>query len=293
MNFTASEKASTIRQPSTANLMVDSMDRDFTKDPSPWNFFINKPNSILNGYFTRIGTTEVVLEWNLPNISADLANNTVFIDVSGAGSQTITLPEGSYTVDEALIEIASLANTAFVGSVFQVAQVGQQASLDLSGNSFYVSGQLALQLGLPIGQLSTRQIVSSPDLRPFRYLDFVAPNLTANQELKDATTKNTQTSGFDVLCRWYMSWDSPVEYDTLGFPILMGYRRFTCRRLFSPPKQIKWDTAVPIGQLAFQVYGYGKSGTAYQSGVLLSDLYPGLVDNLYTNWLMTLQVSEV
>jgi len=61
------EKAVTIRYPATANLMIDSSDRNTTRNPSAWDFQITKNQSIQNGFFTRVGTTEVVLEWCEPN----------------------------------------------------------------------------------------------------------------------------------------------------------------------------------------------------------------------------------
>ena len=65
--YSPTDKGTTIRQPATANLMIDSADRDEARYNSPWDFQITKGQSILNGFFTRVGTTEVTLEWNIPN----------------------------------------------------------------------------------------------------------------------------------------------------------------------------------------------------------------------------------
>ena len=59
----------------------------------------------------------------------------------------------------------------------------------------------------------------------------------------------------------------------------MGYTRFVRRRLYNPPKQIKWQPNQPMGNLSFQVYG--------DDGDLVT------ADLLDSNWLMTLQLSEV
>jgi hypothetical protein len=57
----------------------------------------------------------------------------------------------------------------------------------------------------------------------------------------------------------------------------MGYRPFNYRRLYNPPKQIRWDNIQPVGNLTFQVYN--------DQGVLAPM-------RTTTNWLMTLQLSE-
>ena len=61
----------TIRNPSTANLLIDSLDRTsgYSSD-----FLIAKPNSILNGFFTRLAVAEVVLDWCVANISSQYNN---------------------------------------------------------------------------------------------------------------------------------------------------------------------------------------------------------------------------
>jgi hypothetical protein len=75
-----------------------------------------------------------------------------------------------------------------------------------------------------------------------------------------------------------MAWDVEPQYDAYGFPILMGYKKFVVRRLFNPPKQIRWTNNQPLGNIAFQVYD--------DTGSLLT---ASAEEN---NWLMTLQFSE-
>lgn len=282
--FVPGEKATTIRMPSTANLMVDSADRNEAVFPSAFNFQIQKNQSILNGFFTRIGTTEVVLEWCQDNIG--LSNNTLVFDISGVGgntyfdSVTITIGTGFYTVEQLLDAIVSALNalTGTTGADFAIATGGGIVALDCSGAEFGVQDSpLAQQLGIFTGGLEFPGVnITCPDLRPYRYIDFVSSQLTYAQDLKDTTTSTVER---DVLCRWYFSWDVPPQLDAYGFPILMGYTRFCLRRIFNPPKQIKWDSNLPIGNLTFQVYD--------EEGVLLPN------SGNDTQWLMTLQVSEV
>jgi hypothetical protein len=105
----------------------------------------------------------------------------------------------------------------------------------------------------------------------------VSEDLTYAQDLKDSST---QIINRDVIVRWYFSDDTPEQLDAYGFPILMGYTQFSRRRLYNPPKQIKWDRDLPLGNLRFTLYD--------QDGNLPFTRVPS--DS--TNWLMTLQLSE-
>jgi len=277
-----------IRLPSTANLLVDSADRNTANYPNANNFQIVKTNSILNGYFTRVGTTEVVLEYNTPNVYL----GQYFVQYNtNLGQEGLIIPDGFYTVEELInllveglngytaIQHLAWAATATIGG-------GATLTPTTSGGPAPTYWTLAGPLiGLlfgttPVGStLSVTPSVSTTtaaiDLRPFRYLDICAPSLTYAQDLKDASTANFVR---DVLVRWYFDYDQPVALDGYGYPILMGYKPFYLRRTYSPPKQSQWKNNLPIGNLTFQVYG--NDG---QLANITTD----------TNFLLTLQVSEV
>jgi hypothetical protein len=154
------------------------------------------------------------------------------------------------------------------------------------------SSQLPLQLGLTLYTSTSFKPVGAqqnPDIRLYRYLDFVSNDLTYAQSLKDATTSTFNST---VLFRWYFAWDNPTEYDAYGYPILQGYKQFVQRRLFNPAKQIRWEPNLPIGNVGFQVY-------AYQYGIgpgvfLNAAWYANLLaaGGAAFNYLMTLQISE-
>ncbi len=270
------ERAVTIRQPATANLMIDSNDRDSTRFPSAWDFQITKSQSIQNGFFTRIGTTEVVLEWCEPN----LVLQTITFDISGASTrsnQSVTYAAENLTVAALLDSICSNLAGAN-GCTFTPTNKLGYWGIDCSGGKFsVVNTPLAEKLGLAIGTpLAARQIITGcTDIRAYRYIDITCPQLTYAQDLKD---NSTQTINRDVLCRWYFAEDVPENLDAYGFPILQGYLPFVRRRIYNPPKQIKWDNNLPLGNLSFQVYD--------QNGTLLS------TSDEATEWLMTLQLSE-
>jgi hypothetical protein len=303
MQYVPNEKATTIRVPSTANLMVDSADRNKAINPSCNDFQITKKTSILNGFFTRIGTTEVVFEWTTPNISADLNNNELsYVVVSGGSvtSETFNIPAGFYSAYDILDYLFGTtgelnAYTSATNVTWSINSPGNGTAVvsvttSVSGGvSITLEGPLLSKL-FPQGELSgnvlnieaptTPSVVGVPtiqgaiDLRPVRYIDIVCNQLTYNQSVKDATTGPIER---DVLCRWYFDYDNQGPTDQFGYPILMGYTPFYLRRIFNPPKQIQWETNIPVGNLSFQLYN--------DKGVLA-----GVEDT--TEYLLTLQVSE-
>lgn len=268
-----------IRVPAVANLMVDSKDRRNPNNTNAFDFIISKNQSIFNGFFTRIGATEVVLEWNKPNISPIFENNTIRIIITGGPTVDTTLDEGFYTVADALNAIVDRLNAETTANRFEVIQrYGAYGIEDTNGSNMTIAvspggtNNLATQLNLD-GSGTPFLFLFDPDLRPYRYIDFISSQLTYNQNLKDSTTS---LSDQNVLVRWYFAYDSPTGADEYGFPILMGYEPFVLRRLYNPPKQIAWENNMPIGQLGFQVVG--------SDGVIIS--------SQGSEWLMTLQVSE-
>ena len=277
----------TFRPSATANLMIDSSDRDTNAYPSEWDFQIVKRESIMNGFFNRIATTEVVLNWCVPNINTEFGNTTMTFDLSGTGgnthasTQTITLLDGFYTVEETLKGMVSQLNdlSGTTAMTFAIVTTGATVSIVSTGGDFTITATtLSEQLMMEQEQnaLNEWYVGQCANLQPYRYIDFVSQDLTYAQYLKDS---NTTSKPIDVLCRWYFADDAPEMLDGLGFPILQGYKNFCRRRIFNPPKYIRWDNNLPIGNLRFGVYA---------DGALLP---PNLGDNDST-WLMTLQVSE-
>jgi hypothetical protein len=285
----------TIRVPATANLMLDSADRSVGNNPTPFDFQINKSNSIFNGFFNRIATSEVVLEWNVPNVSPALSNNVLNWTVEGTSTFSTTVEAGTYNVAEALdavayamsLKVNTLSTLAgsppYIISTIGIASPGIGIrSADLTNFSFSTATSQANALPSTLFRNYTsgtagNQAKESIDLRPFRYMDFVSAQLTYNQDLKDSSTASNVR---DVLNRWYFADDQPNATDKYGYPIYQGTQPFRQRRTYNPPKQIRWDSTQPLGNLTFQVYD--------DSGNLMS--YLGNGSN--TNWLMTLQVSE-
>lgn len=277
MQFVPSEKATPIREPSTANLFIDSFDR---ASGLASNFTINKNQSLFNGYFTRLAVSEVCLNWSVPNISSYSENNSFGVLISSVQT-VVTLPDGNYTVASCLQAIVSLLNAAQSVAVFSLVgtyTANQGVTLASTVNFEVLATNLQESLTIQSGQIAVGFFIQNPYLSAYRYLDFVCDNLTYNQQLKDDSTAG---SARNTLYRWNFGWDEASPVDTLGFPIYQGYQAFQTRRVLPYPKQIRWEGNMPIGQLAFQVT------TRYDEPLYIN--FP----TAQMEWSMTLLVSEV
>jgi hypothetical protein len=275
------DNATPIRNPATANLFIDSLDK--TSGDSA-NFAISTNGQPLAaGFFNRMAVAEVVMDWGLPNISPVWGNNTFTVRSATPQTFTVTLPEGFYTATTALEVIASLLNTAFGGAFFSVGGASPVPTISLgcsipggysilwdftSQNALcrqlFASSQLTPIAGPYTPQVSYTCV--SPRILGTTYVDIVCNQLTQNQGLSDSTTSPVRR---DILYRWYLAWDNVPPQGDLGlnqvaggsggtfqpgYPILQGYTPFLCRRTPPFPKQIRWEDDTSIGSLQFNLY---------------------------------------
>jgi len=316
------EKAITFRPSSTANLFVDSSDRldlsgNNPTNSTPFNFQISRVNSIMNGFFTRIGVTELQLNWDVPNISSDASSNLIILDVSGSAQQNIRFSNQFVNTAAAFYDglVKAVNDLSGVTNFFLTttgAGTGTPITITPVGNydlSFKIQGNqrgggtnggffrfrytvLAKQAEIVTTNYTRYVQPTNPDFRLFRYIDFVCPQLIANQRLKDATTNlNVEP----VLQRWYFADEFTDELDKYNFPILQGYTPFCVRRAFNPPKQIRYESNIPIGNLSFQIFGELWARSVRGFGTPAQTAFPYQLINLTgyeTNYLITLQVTE-
>jgi hypothetical protein len=242
----------TVRNSSTANLLIDSRDSITGLNYSA-NFTIQKKSSILNGFFSRLAVSEVVVQWNNYNIStASYGNGVLTVNIGGTDYTNAPLAPGNYTVAECLDALVIALNAAVGGAgTFSITQGRGFAFLTCTVAFTVEQSPLAEQLQLDVFNSLTSNPVIAPFLLPYHYIDFVSNELTYNQALKDATTSIIDRT---VLYRWNFSWDDNSERDAYGYPIIQGYKKFRSRRDIAFPKQIRWENNMPIGQISFQVY---------------------------------------
>jgi hypothetical protein len=291
-----------IRNPSTANFLVDSTDRAL--DESPADFTITpRGQNLFTGFFTRFGLTEICLTWNIPNISEQ--NRLRFIRFSYNGTvYNATIKSGFYNVKECLDAMVVTMNAAVAASVFSIIDCFRFfgcKSFKGTSNFYFINDttvyNLANHLGFPTYATGNDPSLSeyfcvAPDLRFLNYIDFTSPQLSSQQDVKDSSTAVTTP---DSIYRWVFANDSPNTYDTYGYPILQSYKPFAERRYLAFPKQIRWDPAIPLGQVQFRVLD--NNGNILQFGyqnpfeVTLPDQNPFYGPNMEFNMLML--VSEV
>jgi hypothetical protein len=135
VEYDRTNKGVDIRNPSTANFLIDSQDRagynastvatgaSVAISTAPANFTITKGGqNLITGFFTRMAMTEIVLNWNMFNVrvgTADLSgNNTTGLAVVDISASTvvyfpnIVIKQGNYTVKDALDALLVAINTA-------------------------------------------------------------------------------------------------------------------------------------------------------------------------------------
>jgi len=260
-----------IRPSSTSNFLINSKDRegfDVYPGGNPANFTITKKSNVLNGFFTRLALNEIVLDWCIDNVNT-YWNNTIFaVDISGSPPTQLvyTVPDGQYTVASVLDVIVAGLNglsanvfslvttTSGIKALICKSSAGATLSFRVKArtNAGVVCDQLPNDLNIiTSGTYVTSYPIDCPKLLPTEYIDFVCPQITNNQALKDSSTSLSEQN---IIFRWYFASDVPDPVDAYGYSIYQGYKRFIQRREIAYPKQINWVPNQPIGQLTFLVY---------------------------------------
>jgi hypothetical protein len=233
--------------------------------------------------------SEIVLNWNVYNVSATAGNNFTGVSVrttaGGAVTDyTVSIKKGNYTVKDALDALVVAMNTAtsltftLINSGTVVGEPNGKKSIqapagytfaffrttDLPPSPAPFTPNLAQALGFIVYDLQSIPLATAdffatwtaykPSLLPYQYIDITSSQISSQQKVKDATT--SPFDSIDVIYRWCFVNDEsfPVSYDAYNYPILPGYLPFSCKRTLAFPKQIRWDPLLPIGNLTFQTY---------------------------------------
>jgi len=325
--------AQTIRPPSSAILAIDSEDRYKNYDESrviesqtsPYNFSITKNENLMAGFFTRLGVTEIVFPWSIPNVNAK-TQNIVFsfqIPPSDASSIIVTVPAGFYTPAQIAARLQSNIQLLDVSlNTFTMTYGTGGASAWPSNNSAtprfqFASGnngvlvafspmtnntaaypfnnrtkQLFDMLGFDSYNTALRvtSVSNNTFFQAIKYVDIVSSQITNSQSLKDSMS---QPSVRDTLCRVYVTDSTGTNQSTISpadpsfCPV--GCAPITLYRNFATPKMIQWipNQNIP-GYLTFQVYD--DSGDILTSSGVVSGIATALFETM--DWQMTLLVTE-
>lgn len=310
----STKDATTVRPASNALLAIDSEDRfkDYVEarnsspggyNSSPYDFQITKSESMMNGFFTRIGISEIIFNWSIPNINPK-TNSVIFYwqDRTGEHSAVITLLPGFYTPAQLAQSLTELLDNVLPGTVAAYGNLNlpnftfvppadtviRFAPLDYNSAEYPFppsTKQLFDLLGLTYGEGGTYSgtITGAYTLcQACRYVDIVCPQLSYNMTLRDSTS---QPASRNVLCRLYLDAPAPNIYPSSPLFAPPGAGPFTLYRQFPVPKYIPWSADQPVsGTLRFQVYD--------DQGAILGD-FGTLSEPLYlSDWSMSLLVSE-
>lgn len=328
------EMVVTTRPSSTAIFAMDSDDRysDYNQrrvNPSyPFFVRITKKESLLNGFFKRLGVSEFRMYWTLPNISAAWGNNQINVGWLAGGvpppaGAVITIPDGFYTIQN-FCDIFQVQLRAIPGNPLPNVTVvrAEDGTIVISTNTattiqfgpIVTSVAIAKQrqlfdmLAFPLPTAFLAVVTTGiPNMKATDYIDIVSPELTYNQELKDGTSASIV---HDMLVRIYLDEScKPIAPPTLTsttappYDLVPSFTNgndqngvlpFVLYRQFAYPKQILWNKAQPLGNITFEIYD--DQGRSIQS--LWNTAYPPASSSTgykYANsfaWNMTLLVSE-
>ena len=305
----APERGVDIRMPSTALLGVSSSDRypnntDRALNPTtPFDVLLTSQQNFLNGFFTRVAVTEVRIPFLLPTITA--RNNTIILQYFPNGQPptlyAITINSGWYTPTTLAAEIQRVirlplvnggANLPSFTCSYSTTQFSFTAASNVVGDEFiflpYVAIGNSTRLGLfemmnwINNYVATTQVSGVPSMISTEFVDIVCNQLTYAQDVKDGDTGKTSR---DIVARIYL------VPEGISDPTAVGSSPFVLYRQFQTPKQIKWDSNLPIGQLQFELYD--DRGLPLTTNVpAVANVSPPL-DTAMGDWSITLLVSEV
>ena len=322
-----SQEGVNVRNPSTANLGVSSIDRYGTnvyvqgeQNPantatlsSPYDFSIGQNQNLMNGFFTRLAVSEVQFRWTMPTLTS--RNNKIYI-TSGGTDYLITVPEGWYDIGAGA---SSAGNLAYA---FQQQVIGASIT-GLSGFTCTYTGSAGGTVTTQPYNCFVAKSNSSTTFYFKRYTDQAKPNAIGLFEMMSWTTNQIavpQQTGSpdatylstpfvdivcdnltynqslkdadtgisrDVLCRIYLTPDAFT-----GNVANLGSAPILVHRCFPFPKQVRWSADQPIGNLRVQVYdseGYLLTTGDGVTGTSQTAYY----DADMGDWNMNLLVSEV
>ena len=272
----------TSRQPASAFLFIDSSERtqisSLGKDQSLTAFLttypvqalnqftIQKRQSFLSGYFTRLAVTEVRFEYNSPNVNK--RNNLIVFFDDNDDPYVIEVPEGFYTPDELATALQTQLTADIPGQTWTVTftgdffQITSDADFTIYPSEFSTIDQtlrgLFFMMGFDVTLTSdadtTQQGSLFPSMAYTRYIDICSRSLTQYQKVKDNSTRENQTPA--VLCRIYIgNYSSEGLGDggstaTLYYP---GCRPAVIQRIFNVPKYASWNPGAFIDQIDIEL----------------------------------------
>jgi hypothetical protein len=301
-----------IRQPAVALLTIDTADRINPETSLVNNIYINKQQTLMDGFFTRIALTEINYTWDIPNVNA--RNNTLTV-TGNYGTITATLPEGYYTPTELAILLESSLEAAATAAnpgtpadnIFTVTYTDGNRTffIENNNNPFYIETKpngadltyimgLANTIDYQEANISYTGAFAPMIYTP--YFDIISQQLTKKQNVKDNST--SVNTGQSLLARIYLTPEGLVKATPADETDIVGCRPFTIHREFQNPKQIYWDTKEFINVVDLRLVDkwgnllYETGNTEVQVGSSTPAVYDVTLGSGYTNFQLSLQITE-
>lgn len=290
------------RPPASAHLLIDSLDRydnNFAlaiRDPAlPGNnFILSKKVALLYGYFTRLGITQIQLQYRVPTIVEGVNDTFLMYDSDNQDYYEVVLQAGYYsatTLAAAIqAEVLALATTPFPGFTcaynaiaggFLMACAGVNFSLAVATGAPYTDAEAKLWERTFVtigGNANTLQTAAAnaiatgvPQLLYTRWIDIVSDRLTKFQRVKDADTLLTNKT--NIVARVYLTApNTRVDPTASGGPFDLTWDPNTA-------KHIKWSANEAVHELDFRLFDeYGEplywspsADTEFQITILASE----------------------
>jgi len=328
-SYSTIDHGQTIRPSATSLLTIDSDDRfkDYAAsiaeststsyNISPYNFKIEKSESLIAVPPTRLAVTEAMFQWSIPNINKK--TNKILVSYSIGGVITsnvlISLNTGFHTP----AQLAAALQAKIRHDIVALSGFTMTYGIDTvdSGSGVlptnmpvfeYTTGSLVDQIafsplpataGIPGTQKQLFNLLGFNSLntelgiggqsgitycQAISYIDIVCTQLTALQTIRDTTSQSVRR---DALCRLYITNPSDVSNVPCSNSAFCppGCAPFTLYRDFATPKQVFWVPNQPVGgSLEFIVYS--------DDGTPLSESDSTYAGSNYTNWAITMLLSE-
>jgi hypothetical protein len=311
------------RPPAVAMLTIDSRDR-VRIDPatgyridttSPYQILINKGQSVMNGFFTRVAVTEINMQWNSPNVieSGPCKNNTLTFeeDVTNT-TYTVEIDEGFYTPEALATAIQNNLNAgagAFGCTAWTVAYNRQTNIFVIEIDSPTINPPLIrirpenvgfnddllniMGLSYPPSTFALRIAGSYASMIYTPYFDIVSDSLTKKQNVRDNGT--SFLTGQNLLARVYLAEPGiNSRLATSGTPLetnVIGSTPFNLYRDYNTPKQIYWDAQEFINVIDLRLVDY-KGRTLYSQPQLPGSEVTQAKCGEAAQFQLTLQVTE-
>ena len=298
----------------------------------PWNNFrLQRPQSIMESFATRLTVSEIRFPWFIPNITE---NNNKLWFINGGSSADIVVPPGYYTPAELVIEINQLLNlqtdvpltqipvlyynantNAYTWTAQNPAGTDQyfsfndpETTLDnpddnINRNLFASQPSLMYTLGIPYDYCSGQStgkpfydfITGNPTETLYtQYIDLVSNKLNQYTTNLDGTTNKDGSNR--VLLRLYLS-DEVSIFNNYGNGDI--YKPFLIHRQFKNPKNVMFNKDAVVDFIDIQVVDQWNHlvplpKTSYYEAGATTGAPPFLVFNegAYPDFQITLLASE-